>query len=130
MINTKVYKNFNDRSGRLTEPGLSACVRAVLIGWCTVSLIACTPARPKQGHDAVLVERDDGALSAHVKAELDKNPLTKPHRIRVEAADGVVKLSGFVDTMQERNKALELARSVKGVKEVRDSLEVKDPADG
>lgn len=68
---------------------------------------------------------DDATLTAKVKAKLIDNPATKARQINVDTYEGVVKLSGFVDSNEEKRLATEAARSVTGVKEVRNDLEVK-----
>jgi len=86
------------------------------------SVIACTPTRTRETAGEVI---DDSVITTKVKAELVKEPLTKAYQINVETFRGVVQLSGFVDSAQARNKAVVVAKSVGGVKEVKDSLEVK-----
>jgi len=68
---------------------------------------------------------DDSTITAKVKAALIGNPDTKAHQINVETFQGTVQLSGFVDSASARAKALEVARNVDGVKEVKDGLEVR-----
>jgi osmotically-inducible protein OsmY len=51
--------------------------------------------------------------------------MLKVGQISVESHKGVVQLSGFVDSRQAATRAVELARSVKGVKSVENSLIVK-----
>ena len=51
--------------------------------------------------------------------------MTKIHQITVETFKGHVQLSGFVETDQARNRALQLARDTKGVKQVKDAMEVR-----
>jgi BON domain len=51
-----------------------------------------------------------------------KDPMLKVGQISVESHKGVVRLSGFVDSSQAGTRAVELARSVKGVKSVENSL--------
>jgi osmotically-inducible protein OsmY len=46
-------------------------------------------------------------------------------QINVETFKGVVQLSGFVDSAAAAARAVELARTVKGVKSVNNSLIVK-----
>jgi len=53
------------------------------------------------------------------------DPKLKVGQISVESHKGVVQLSGFVDSRQAATRAVELARSVRGVKSVKDSLIVK-----
>jgi len=68
---------------------------------------------------------DDSILTAKVKAKLIESSDTKAHQINVETKLGVVHLSGFVDTANAKAKASELARSVSGVKDVKNEISVK-----
>lgn len=68
---------------------------------------------------------DDSTITAKVKAALVGDPTTKAHQINVETFQGTVQLSGFVDSTDARARALEVARNVEGVKEVKDGLEVR-----
>ena len=49
----------------------------------------------------------------------------KSFQISVESRKGIVQLSGFVDSQKAVDKAGQIARSVKGVKSVRNDLIVK-----
>jgi osmotically-inducible protein OsmY len=68
---------------------------------------------------------DDSAITAKVKAELVADPVTKAREISVETFKGVVQLSGFVNTAQEKDRAGEIARNVKGVVDVKNNINVK-----
>ena len=68
---------------------------------------------------------DDSGITASVKAAIYNDPMLKVGQISVESHKGVVQLSGFVDSEQAATRAVELARSVKGVKSVKNSLIVK-----
>lgn len=68
---------------------------------------------------------DDSLLTAKVKAALIANPATKARQINVATLRGVVQLSGFVDSAAARDEASEVARSVTGVKDVHNELELK-----
>lgn len=68
---------------------------------------------------------DDSTITAKVKAALVGDPQTKAHQINVETFQGTVQLSGFVDSADARARALEVARNVEGVKEVKDGLELR-----
>ena len=46
--------------------------------------------------------------------------------VKVTAGNGVVQLSGFVNTSAQRNRAGEVASKVVGVKSVENNLTVKD----
>ena len=68
---------------------------------------------------------DDTVISTKVKSALFANPVTKARQINVATADGVVQLSGFVDSSSEKSTATEVARSVAGVRSVKNELETK-----
>jgi len=68
---------------------------------------------------------DDSILTAKVKTALITSPDTKAHQINVETKAGVVQMSGFVDTAAAKAAATTVARSVTGVKDVKNELSVK-----
>jgi hyperosmotically inducible protein len=68
---------------------------------------------------------DDGAITTKVKTALAGDPRTKAHQINIETREGVVQLSGFVDSSEAKSTAEELARAVDNVKSVDNELDVK-----
>jgi osmotically-inducible protein OsmY len=68
---------------------------------------------------------DDSAITTKVKAAIFNEPTLKVFQINVETFKAEVQLSGFVDSAQSVQKAGEVARSVKGVKAVKNNLIVK-----
>lgn len=68
----------------------------------------------------------DAALTERVKTALASENALAGRDIEVETRDGVVQLSGFVDTEDQRTAALLRARGVKGVQEVRNDLSLRD----
>jgi hyperosmotically inducible protein len=68
---------------------------------------------------------DDGVITAKVKAELIDNDIVEAGEVNVETYRGVVQLSGFVDSNEEKSQATKAAQSVEGVKEVRNDLKVQ-----
>ena len=69
---------------------------------------------------------DDSVITGKVKAALVADPTTKAHQISVETFQGVVQLSGFVDTTEARSRAGQLAKEVDGVKNVKNELELRN----
>jgi osmotically-inducible protein OsmY len=67
----------------------------------------------------------DAWITAQVKATLLKDEGTTGLAIQVATQDGVVQLSGFVDKPEQISRAVEIAKSVKGVKRVVDDLQIK-----
>lgn len=68
---------------------------------------------------------DDATLTIEVKAKLIDDPVTKAHHINVETQKGVVQLTGFVNSTEEKARAGELARTVDGVASLRNDLEIR-----
>lgn len=68
---------------------------------------------------------DDSIITTKVKASIVGDPKLKAFQIGVETFKGVVQLSGFVNSNEAATRAVDLARRVKGVKQVNNSLIVK-----
>ncbi len=81
---------------------------------------ASTPTRESTGEYV-----DDSVITTKVKAAIFNDPSLKVFQINVETFKGEVQLSGSVDSAQMVKKAGEVARSVGGVKSVKNNLIVK-----
>jgi osmotically-inducible protein OsmY len=68
---------------------------------------------------------DSAAITTKVKAKLLQDSLTAAYQIDVTTYKDTVELSGFVNTAKEKQRAVEIARGVPGVKLVEDDLIVK-----
>ena len=68
---------------------------------------------------------NDNHLQTSVIAELNWEPSIKAAHIGVAANDGVITLSGNVETYMEKSAAERAARRVKGVKAVAEEIEVR-----
>lgn len=68
---------------------------------------------------------DDVLLTTKVKTSILGDARVKFLQIHVETFKGIVQLSGFVDSQEAAERAVHLARTVKGVKQVNNSLIVK-----
>jgi len=79
-------------------------------------------AAPEQAAQEVL---NDSVVTAKVKAKLVDDPVTKAYQINVETFKGTVQLSGFVDSAEAVSRATQLAKDVGGVKNVKNSLQVR-----
>lgn len=97
----------------------AALMLAALMGG---TMVACTSTPTQQSTGEAI---DDGVVTAKVKAKLVEDPVTKAHQINVDTFKGVVQLSGFVETNEARVRALQIAREVDGVKQVKDSMEIR-----
>jgi osmotically-inducible protein OsmY len=68
---------------------------------------------------------DDSAITAGVKAAILNAPTLKVSEINVETFKGTVQLSGFVSSAENIGTASSVARSVNGVKSVKNDLRLK-----
>jgi hyperosmotically inducible protein len=68
---------------------------------------------------------DDALLTTKVKTALIQSPDTKAHQITVKTREGVVQLSGFVNSAEAKTAATTVAMSVTGVKAVDNELSIK-----
>ena len=68
---------------------------------------------------------DDSVITTKVKSLLAGDDFLKSFQISVETYKGVVQLSGFVDSQRTADKAVQIARNVRGVKSVKNDLIVK-----
>ena len=68
---------------------------------------------------------DDSAMTGKIKMGILGDPMLKVFQINVTTTNGVVMLSGVVDSQQSIDKALEIARNVAAVKSVENGLVVK-----
>ena len=82
---------------------------------------ACSSTRTQESAGEAF---DDSVLTAKVKVGLIDDPVTKAGQINVETYRGVVQLGGFVDNAKQKEQATKVARSVTGVKEVRNDLRI------
>ena len=101
---------------------LNSILTAVFLAVSMGSFVGCASTATQEGTGEYF---DDAWITTKVKAALVDDPLTKAYQINVETFKGVVQLSGFVATSAEANKAVELARGVKGVTSVKNDIRLK-----
>ncbi len=69
---------------------------------------------------------DDKADSSRVRAALSDDKQYKYEDVKVQTFKGVVQLSGFVNSRDQKNRAGDIAKKVQGVKEVENNITVKE----
>ena len=87
-----------------------------------VSFLGCASTATQEGTGEYI---DDSVITTKVKAAVFSDASLKSSEINVETFKGVVQLSGFVDSQADINRAVELARGVKGVISVKNDMRVK-----
>ncbi|WP_312629917.1 molecular chaperone OsmY [Scandinavium sp.] len=67
----------------------------------------------------------DTATTSEIKAKLLADDIVPSRKVKVETTDGVVQLSGTVDSHAQSERAESIAKAVDGVKSVKNDLKVK-----
>lgn len=68
---------------------------------------------------------DDSVIATSVKGELIGSKIVSGNDINVEVYKGHVQLAGFIDSAEQRNEAIAIAKRVEGTKEVIDRMVVQ-----
>jgi osmotically-inducible protein OsmY len=84
--------------------------------------LGCASTRTQEGTGEYV---DDTVITSKVKAAILNEPTLKSAEINVETFKGVVQLSGFVNSQAAEGKAVEVARTVGGVKSVKNDMRLK-----
>ncbi|WP_284336861.1 BON domain-containing protein [Comamonas sp. NoAH] len=95
---------------------------ATLIGATVIGAAGCSVARNQQSVGSYV---DDAGITTAVKAKFAEDKTVAATSISVETMKGVVQLSGFAKSQAEKDRAESIARDVKGVTSVRNSIVVR-----
>ncbi len=101
-----------------TRNGFFAFIAAVLLA----TLLGCAGTFSQESTGAYL---DDSVITTKVKAAIFDDASLKSAEINVETYKGVVQLTGFVSTRANIDRAVVIARGVKGVTSVRNDMRLK-----
>ena len=67
----------------------------------------------------------DAATTSEIKAKLLADDIVPSRKVKVETTDGVVQLSGTVDSQAQIERAETIAKAIDGVKSVKNDLKTK-----
>jgi osmotically-inducible protein OsmY len=104
----------------MKQPRKGIC--AIFLGISLATAMGCAATLPNQSAGEYL---DDAVVTAKVKASMIDQPSLKASEIRVETFKGTVYLSGLVSSQAQMDKAGEVARSIKGVRAVKNELRLR-----
>ncbi len=99
--------------------------RALAIAIVTGATIVTTGCAVVRGQETVGAYVDDASITTAVKAKFVEDKTVDAGAIKVETLNGTVALSGFAKSGAEKSRAEQIARSTKGVREVRNNLAVR-----
>ncbi len=97
-------------------------IRCLVLLMLITTFAACASTRT---HESTGEYVDDSVITTKIKSLLAEDDFFKSFQISVETFKGTVQLSGFVNSKQAVDKAGQIARSVQGVKSVKNNLIVK-----
>jgi hyperosmotically inducible protein len=138
-----VLQQSGDKTGRSSGPAIEAyqaietkelpmnrnaatyAAMCALAAVMAVSLPLAKPAVAEGAGETTGEYVDDSMLTTKVKAALLAEKNLKSLDISVESTDGVVTLSGAVVSSAQIKQAVDVAKHVKGVKDVHNSLTLK-----
>ncbi|HEX6017578.1 MAG TPA: BON domain-containing protein [Burkholderiaceae bacterium] len=103
---------------QITRNILAAAVTAVAL----LTTAGCAVQRKQESVGAYV---DDTAITSQVKAKLAADKTVSALAISVETMKGTVQLSGFAKSPDEKMAAERIARSVSGVREVKNDIVVR-----
>src|SRR5712691_7585680 len=70
---------------------------------------------------------DDTTITTEIKAKLTADTLSNLTKIGVNTRDGVVTLTGDVDSLERKARAVQIVSSVRGVRQIVDNVQVLGP---
>jgi osmotically-inducible protein OsmY len=97
---------------------LSALFAALLL----MTSVGCASSRTQEGTGQYV---DDSVITTKVKAAILGEPGLKVAEINVETFKGAVQLSGFVNSREDIDAAMRVARGVNGVTSVKNGMQLK-----
>ncbi len=89
------------------------------------ALTGCSMLQPKDSERSAGRVVDDRRITSQVKNELSREPVYKFSDVDVKTFDGVVQLSGFVNTDDQKQRAGQIAQNTPGVSRVVNSITLK-----
>ena len=97
-------------------------ISTLVVAATMIFMLGCASTPTREGTGEYV---DDVVITTKVKAQILEEPGLKSAEINVETFKGIVQLSGFVSSQANINRAVELARSVRGVTSVKNDMRLK-----
>jgi osmotically-inducible protein OsmY len=101
---------------------LKNSISAVFLGVALATVLGCAATATTESTGEYV---DDAVITTKVKAAILDQPTLKSLEIKVETFKGTVQLRGLVASQSRIDKAVEVARSVEGVRSVKNELQLK-----
>jgi osmotically-inducible protein OsmY len=105
-----------------TIKAMKSPLLAIMIGVSALTMTACAVHRDQSTAGEYV---DDSVITAKIKTKFVESKAVEASAIEVETLKGTVQLSGFAKSADEKATAEKLAKSVEGVKSVKNDVIVK-----
>ena len=99
-------------------------ISAFIITFLFASVLACA-AGQSHARETVGEYANDAKITTEIKSKLLAQKDMSSTSIHVETSNGVVQLSGFLSSPEQIKKAEEIARTISGVKDVNNNIQLK-----
>lgn len=103
------------------NPARALAIAIVLTCWAAISA-GCAGTESRQSTGEFV---DDAAITTKVKTALVRDDRVDAIDVQIKTFKGVVQLSGFADSEQEKQRAGRLASRVAGVERVQNDIRIK-----
>jgi hyperosmotically inducible protein len=100
-------------------------LRVIALAALTGITLLSTGCAVVRGQETVGAYVDDAAITTAVKAKFVDDKIVSAGSISVETLNGIVQLSGFAKTADEKSQAERIARASKNVRSVRNDIVVR-----
>ncbi|MFN2328552.1 MAG: BON domain-containing protein [Chromatocurvus sp.] len=100
-------------------------MKTILAALLTVTLMGTLGCAGSATNESTGEYIDDTVITTKVKAALVEDSTVRSREVSVETFKGVVQLSGFVESKESMDRAVEIARSIEGVSSVRNNMTLK-----
>jgi len=113
-----------EKSMKTTFKYVATCLLLSTMAVATITTTGCTHQKEYRRSSGEYL--DDQTVTARVKSALFADPNVSGFQVNVDTYQGVVSLSGFVDTAAQKARAEDVARQVSGVRQVQNNLSVRE----
>lgn len=101
---------------------LLMCASALIVAGCDKREESRTVSAPVASVETAL---EDDIISTKIRSGLLADPAVKGLDPKVETREGIVQLSGFVESQAQMDRIIEIARGVAGVKNVENKMNIR-----
>jgi hyperosmotically inducible protein len=100
----------------------TACL--LVAGLFITGLTGCA-STPAERNQTITERTEDGWITTKIKSEFALDKVVSATGIHVNTDNGVVHLTGVAKNPAEANRAIDIARGVKGVRSVRNEMQIQ-----